>query len=153
MTQTASHPDSGVDLPPRQEVRGLVDDLSHLVHRTSTDESRTTGEAGEAWVAAVRSVLRHLHNRLHALYKEEERAGLPTPLIARLPHIADRVASLRRERGRVLVEFEALLATTDRAAASGPDFCAHLQEGTVEALEHLVQQQEFESERPFLVYR
>jgi hypothetical protein len=150
MTQTASHPRSEKALPPRQDVRHLVDDLSHLVHRPAAGETRTVGEA---WVAAVRDALGHLHNRLHALYEEEERAGLPTPLIARLPHIADRVASLRRERGRVLVEFETLLATTDRAEASGPDFYAHLQAGTVEALERLMQQQEFEVERPFLIYR
>ena len=150
MTHTASQSGSGPAVPPRQEVRVLVDDLSHLVHRTSTGEPRTTGEA---WVAAVRDVLSHLHNRLHALYEEEARAGLPKPLLERLPHIADRVASLRRERGRVLFEFEALLATTDRPAALGPADYAHLQEGTVEALQHLMQQQEFEVERPFLVYR
>ena len=149
MTQAAASPDSRDRETQPHELRDLVHDLRSLIH----EPGATAGQKiGDAWVSAVRAHLEALHERLLAQFHEEARKGLPPALIAGVPHIADRVASLRREHDRILLELRTLVEAADNVLVQGPPAYSRLQKGTIEALQDLVRCEDIEMDDPLFVY-
>jgi hypothetical protein len=149
MTQAATSRDMLELKTQPHELRDLVHQLKSLIH-----EPGVTGgqRIGDAWVKAVRAHLEALHERLLAQFQEEAQRGLPPALIAGVPHLADRVAGLRREHERILLEIRTLVEATDNVLVQGPPAYSRLQKGTIEALQDLVRCEDIEMDNPLFVY-
>jgi hypothetical protein len=125
-----------------RELRTALEELSRFLEE---NPPLSNPRASAEITRRISKRLARLHDTLAAHFREEEAAGLPDLLIGGLPHIADRVASLRAEHDRLLSQILALVTATDRHAEDGAPYDVNLREWLASFIARISEHEERET--------
>jgi iron-sulfur cluster repair protein YtfE (RIC family) len=142
MTDPKTRPNLDRTVHEHAELRARVKNLRGLLAEAVRKQA---GPEKLKWAATLSEQLEALHEMLVLHFREEESAGLPDVLYESSPHIADSVATLRREHEGILAALCVVIDEIRRLARGEEGADAHVRHSVAGVIRRISRHEEMET--------